>query len=145
MRNLKPSIKRSQRLQRRAMQVRLYISLQSIYIGGFLLVQNSFPMREWHVEHMEKTIVKYVKGLSENATGWEKRNHKKYGNLANICRQIEYDIKHGVSSEQVTSLVEKIRKDSSFSTLRKGSGSMERLAEIESQFSKQKITMTHYS
>lgn len=22
-------------------------------------------MREWHVEHMEKTVVKYVKGLSE--------------------------------------------------------------------------------
>ena len=29
-------------------------------------------MREWHVEHMEKTVVKYVKGLSENASGWEK-------------------------------------------------------------------------
>ena len=97
-------------------------------------------MREWHIEHMEKTVVKYVKGLSDNATGWEKRNHKKYGNLANICRQIEYDIKHGVSSDQVTSLLEKIRKDSYFSTLRKSNGSMERLAEIESQFSKQKIT-----
>ncbi|MCC2648119.1 MAG: hypothetical protein K0R16_922 [Nitrososphaeraceae archaeon] len=56
-------------------------------------MQNSFPMREWHVEHMEKTVVKYVKGLSENASGWEKRNHKKYGSLANICRQIDYDIK----------------------------------------------------
>ena len=101
-------------------------------------------MREWHVEHMEKTVVKYVKGLSENATGWEKRNHKKYGNLANICRQIEYDIKHGVSSEQVTSLFERIRKDTSFSALRKGSGSMERLAEIENQFNKPKITMSHF-
>jgi hypothetical protein len=48
-------------------------------------------MREWHVEHMEKTVVKYVKGLSENASGWEKRNHKKYGRLTNICRQIDYD------------------------------------------------------
>jgi len=27
-------------------------------------------MRDWHVEHMEKTIVEYVKGLSENASGW---------------------------------------------------------------------------
>ena len=101
-------------------------------------------MREWHVEHMEKTIVKYVKGLSENASGWEKRNHKKYGNLANICRQIEYDIKHGVSSEEVTSIFKKIRNDSSFSTLRKGNGSMERLAEIENQFSKPKITVPHW-
>jgi hypothetical protein len=103
------------------------------------LVQNSFPMREWHVEHMEKTIVKYVKGLSENASGWEKRNHKKYGSLANICRQIDYDIKHGVSIEQVVAIFEKIRKDSSFSTLREGNGTMERLAEVENHFTKPKI------
>jgi hypothetical protein len=101
-------------------------------------------MREWHVEHMEKTVVKYVKGLSENASGWEKRNHKKYGSLANICRQIEYDIKHGVSGEQVTSLFERIRNDSSFSTLRKGNGSMERLAEIEGQFNKPQIRMPQW-
>jgi hypothetical protein len=102
-------------------------------------------MREWHLEHMEKIVVKYVKGLSENASGWEKRNHKKYGSLANICRQIEYDIKHGVSSEQVTSIFERIRNDSSFSSLRKGNGSMERLAEIENQFSKPKITVSQWS
>ncbi|MDQ4066300.1 MAG: hypothetical protein M3114_01790 [Thermoproteota archaeon] len=94
---------------------------------------------------MEKTVVKYVKGLSENASGWEKRNHKKYGSLANICRQIEYDIKHGVSSEQITSIFERIRNDSSFSTLRKGNGSMERLAEIENQFSKPKIRASQWS
>jgi hypothetical protein len=102
-------------------------------------------MKEWHLEHMEKTVVKYVKGLSENASGWEKRNHKKYGSLTNICRQIDYDIKHGVSNDQVTSLFEKIRTDSSFSTLRKGNGSMERLAEIENQYTKPKITVSHWS
>jgi hypothetical protein len=102
-------------------------------------------MREWHLEHMEKTVVKYVKGLSENASGWEKRNHKKYGGLPNICRQIEYDIKHGVSSEQVNSIFERIRSDSSFSTLRKSNGSMERLAEIENQFSKPKIRVPRWS
>ncbi len=103
------------------------------------MVQNSFPMREWHVEHMEKTVVKYVKGLSENASGWEKRNHKKYGSLANICRQIEYDIKHGVSSEQVSSMFYKVRNDSSFADLRKGNDSMKRLDEVESHFTQPKI------
>ena len=103
------------------------------------MVQNSFPLREWHVEHMEKTVVKYVKGLSENASGWEKRNHKKYGSLAVICRQIEYDIKHGVSTEQVISMFSKVRNDSSFSNLRKGNGSMERLDEVENRFTKPKI------
>jgi hypothetical protein len=102
-------------------------------------LQNSFPMREWHVEHMEKTVVKYVKGLSENASGWEKRNNKKYGSLAKICRQIEYDVKHGVTSEQVISMFSRVRNDSSFANLREGSGSMKRLDEVESHFAKPKI------
>jgi hypothetical protein len=108
-------------------------------ILGNLLVQNNFPMTEWHVEHMEKTIVKYVQGLSENASMWEKRNHKKYGRLANICRQIEYDIRHGVTNEQVLFMFRKVRNDSSFSELRKSSGSMARLAEVENHFTQPKI------
>src|SRR5829696_7585281 len=110
-----------------------------IHRGFFWLVQNSIPMREWHVEHMEKTVVKYVKGLSENASGWEKRNHKKYGRLTNICRQIEYDIKHGVSSEQVTSMFYRVRNDSSFADLREGNGSMKRLDEVENRFTRPKV------
>ena len=108
-------------------------------------MQNSFPMKEWHIEHMQKTVVKYVKGLSENATGWEKRNHKKYGGLANVCRQIEYDIKHGVTNEQVLTMFQKVRKDSSFSQLRKGNGSMERLAEVEGHFIQPKIVLSQWS
>ncbi len=116
----------------------LYTCLIYFRTRGFLM-QNSFPMREWHVEHMEKTVVKYVKGLSENATGWEKRNHKKYGNLANICRQIEYDIKHGVTREQVISMFSRVRNDSSFANLRKSNGSMKRLDEVENKFAQPKL------
>jgi hypothetical protein len=96
-------------------------------------------MMEWHVEHMEKTVVKYVKGLSVNASGWEKRNHKKYGGLASMCRQIEYDIKHGATKEQVLSMFRRVRNDSSFSDLRKNTGSIERLDEVENHFTKPKI------
>ena len=39
--------------------------------------QNSYPMKEWHLENMKKTIVKYVTGLSENTTSYQKRQHKK--------------------------------------------------------------------
>jgi len=98
------------------------------------LVQNSFPLREWHVEHMEKTVVKYVKGLSENASGWEKRNHKKYGSLAVICRQIEYDIKHGVTIDEVSGVLKKIKTDSSFENLRRTDSFYERFDEIERHF-----------
>lgn len=91
-------------------------------------------MKEWHVEHMEKTIVKYVRGLSENASGWERRNHKKYGGLAHICRQIEYDIRHGATPEEVASMLSNVRNAQSFSTLRKSVGAIERLDEVESHF-----------
>jgi hypothetical protein len=104
-------------------------------------VQNSFPMMEWHVEHMEKTVVKYVTGLSPNASGWERRNHKKYGRLTNICRQIEYDIRHGVTNEQVMAMFQKVRNDSSFSSLREGDGSMERLDQVEEHFTKPKMSI----
>lgn len=96
-------------------------------------------MTEWHVEHMEKTVLKYVKGLSENASAWEKRNHKKYGKLASICKQIEYDIKHGAAIDQLLSVIHKVRHDSSFSELRKGAGSLDRLSEVEDHFTKSKI------
>jgi hypothetical protein len=91
-------------------------------------------MREWHVEHMEKTIIKFVTGLSENASLWQKRQHKKYGKLTNICRNINYDIKHGVTTEEVLLFLEKVRNHSSFSSLRENRGSMERLDEVEKNF-----------
>src|SRR5215212_10152803 len=96
-------------------------------------------MREWHVEHMEKTVVKYVKGLSENASGWEKRNDKKYGSLAKICRQIEYDVKHGVTSEQVTCMFSRVGNDSAGAKGREGNGSMKRLDGGEKHCAKPKI------
>ena len=94
-------------------------------------MQNNFPMMEWHVEHMEKTVVKFVSGLSDNASAWQKRQHKKYGKITNICRNIEYDIKHGVTEEEVLLFLKKVRNHSSFSNLRKIDGSIQRLDEVE--------------
>jgi hypothetical protein len=91
-------------------------------------------MREWHVKHMEKTVVKFVTGLSENATMWEKRQNKRYGRITSICRQISYDIKQGATTEQVLFLLQKIRNDSSFSSLRQNDGSIKRLDEVEKRF-----------
>ena len=106
------------------------------------MIQNSFPMREWHVKHMEKTIIKFVTGLSVNASRWEKRQDKRYGKITNVCRQIGYDIKQGATIEQVLLLLQKIRNDSSFSNLQKNNDSMERLNELDKHFlpSKQQIS-----
>ncbi|MFL6471682.1 MAG: hypothetical protein ACJ71H_12630 [Nitrososphaeraceae archaeon] len=108
------------------------------------MIQNSFPMREWHVKHMEKTIIKFVTGLSENATKWEKRQNKRYGRITSICRQISYDIKQGVTNEQVIMLLQKIRNDSSFSSLRQNNDSIKRLDEIEKHFMPSKQEKSYY-
>src|SRR6266487_6972078 len=97
-------------------------------------MQNSFPIRELHVKHMEKIVVKFVAGLSETATSWEKRQNKRYGRISTVCRQIGYDIKQGATNEQVLLFLQKIRNDSSFSSLRKNSGSIDRLNEVEKHF-----------
>ena len=91
-------------------------------------------MREWHVEHMEKTIVKFVTGLSENASRWQRRQHKRYGTITHCCRQINYDVKHGVTSEEVLSFLQKIRLDSSYSSTQNNVGSIGRLDELEKHY-----------
>ena len=115
-----------------------------IYDDDLFLIQNSFPMKEWHVKHMEKTIIKFVTGLSVNATRWEKRQDKRYGKIASVCRRIEYDIKQGATIEQVLLLLQKIRNDSSFSSLQKDNGSMERLNELDKYFLPSKEEKRHY-
>ena len=99
-----------------------------------LLTQNSFPMKDWHIEHMEKTIVKYLTGISETASTWEKRQHRRYGTIANCIKQIEYDIKHGVTNAEVISFMDEVRNNLSFLNLRKVDGSIGRLDEIEKEF-----------
>ena len=93
-------------------------------------------MKEWHFEHMQKTIVKYVNGLPDqnnnNTSSWKRRQHKKYsGNLNYVRRSINYDIKHGVTRQEVTAFLYKIRTDSSFSDIRKGIGSIERIEKLQ--------------
>ena len=111
----------------------LHICQYSVYTYDDDL-QNSFPLREWHVKHMEKTVIKFVTGLSANATIREKMQNKRYGRLTSVCRQIGYDIKQGATTEQVLLLLQKIRNDPSFSSLRKNDGSMERLNELDKHF-----------
>jgi hypothetical protein len=103
-------------------------------------------MREWHVKHMEKTIIKFVTGLSENASKREKMQNKRYGRITNVCRQIGYDIKQGATNEQVLLFLQKIRSDSSFSSLRGNHGSIQRLDEVEKRFvpSKQEKSYSGY-
>ncbi|MGH9991400.1 MAG: hypothetical protein ACREBU_07690 [Nitrososphaera sp.] len=93
---------------------------------------------------MQKTVLKYVKGLSADANSWEKRNHKRYGSLTKICRQIEYDMKHGVTKEEIVASFLHIHNHSSFQSLRQDGGSMGRLSEIEEHFAMPKTIISRW-
>jgi hypothetical protein len=91
-------------------------------------------MKEWHFEHMQKTIVKYVTGIpyADNNSRWKKSQHKKYsGNIGFVRRSINFDIKHGVTRQEVTEFLNKVRNDSSFSNIREGAGSIARIEELQ--------------
>lgn len=109
------------------------------------LKQNSFPMRDWHVKHMEQTVVRFVRGLSENATRWEVRLNKKYGKIGRVLKRIEYDVKHGVTNEEVFSFLQLMRTDSIYLEVRTCDGSMERLNEIQSYYKESPPLSFHWN
>jgi hypothetical protein len=106
---------------------------------------NNYAMKDWHLEHVEKVIVRFVRGISPDASSFEKRNYKRYSTVSNCAKQIEYDIKHGVSTDEVLDVVRKIRHDKKFHDLQKNPESLQRLDELERQISiPKKVTSTWY-
>jgi hypothetical protein len=94
---------------------------------------NNFAMRDRHLEHVEKVILSYIKGLSDDASSFEKRNFKKYSNVASYSKQIEYDMKHRVTAEEVIAAMQKIRHDDSYSEFRQIQEAVQRLEDLERQ------------
>jgi hypothetical protein len=97
---------------------------------------NNYPMRDWHFEHMQKTILKYVSGLTETEklSSWKVKQHRRYGgNLFNVRRNIKDDIQHGVTREEVTAFLDRVLNDPSFYEVRAIVGSIERIKELQQQ------------
>ena len=92
---------------------------------------NLFPMRDWHVKHVHDIIIKYLTGLPENASRWQKKLNKKYGNLAQVTKRIQYDLKHGVERQEVVAFLALIKTDQAYLELRKASGFALRLYSLE--------------
>jgi hypothetical protein len=83
---------------------------------------------------MERTVIRFVRGLSENATRWEVRLNNKYGKISKVIRRIDYDVKHGVTNEQVFSFLQLMRTDSVYLEVMACDGSTERWNELESYY-----------
>ncbi len=113
------------------------------YKCGSLTHNNLFPMRDWHVKHMQDTIVKYLTGLSENASRWQRRLDKKYGNLAQVTKRINYDLKHGVEKQEVLAFLELIKTDQSYVELRKANNFGYRFDSLEAGFLNSDSKATH--
>ena len=88
-------------------------------------------MKEWHIKHMQDTIIKYLTGLPENANRFQRKLHKKYGNLTQVTKRLEYDLKHGVEKTEVITFLTAIKSNQSFSELRKTDGFEDRLNALE--------------
>ena len=90
---------------------------------------NNYAMKDWHLEHVEKVIIRFVKGISPDASSFEKRNY----------------IKHGVTMDEVLNVVRKIRHDKQFKDLQRSPESLQRLDELERQISApKKVATTWY-
>ena len=93
-------------------------------------------MKEWHLENMKKTVVKYVTGFLDNANLGQKRLHKKYsGNLAWVHKSVTTDIKHGVTVGEILDFLDKIRSSNEFADIRNKESSLERLDLLKIHFS----------
>src|SRR5574338_1231108 len=92
---------------------------------------NSFAMKDWHLEHSEKVIVRFVKGLAADATAFERRNHKRYGSITQCVKQLEYDMKHGVDRGEVMDLIRKVKMLKKYGELRADPEAVQRLTSLE--------------
>ncbi len=92
-----------------------------VQIGKYsnrLVRHKRFRLKVWHFEHMQKTFVMFVSGISDDATSFQKKIHRKYnGKIGYVRRNIDFDLKHGVTREEVIAFLDKIQNDSSFSDI----------------------------
>ena len=88
-------------------------------------------MREWHVEHMQKTIIKYISGISDTMSLLQARQYMKYYTLSNVQKTLYYDTNHGVTKEDIFLFIETVRTRPSYYVLQSNKLAMEKLRNIE--------------
>ena len=50
---------------------------------------NNYAMKDWHLEHVEKVIIRFIKGISPDASSFEKRNYKRYSTVSSCAKHIK--------------------------------------------------------
>ena len=80
---------------------------------------------------MQDIIVKYLTGLREGASRFERRMYRKYGGVTSVSKTIEYDLKHGVTKNEVISFLVTVKTEASFSELRAVDGFYDKMYKLE--------------
>ena len=80
---------------------------------------------------MRDIIVKYLSGLPEGASRFERRMHRKFRGIINVSKTIEYDLKHGATKNDVISFLVTLKTEASFSELRMVNGFDDRMYQLE--------------
>jgi hypothetical protein len=57
--------------------------------------------------------------------------YRKYGGIMNVNRTIEYDLKHGVTKNDIISFLVTLKTEASFSQLRMANGFDDRMYQLE--------------
>lgn len=83
---------------------------------------------------MQDTVIMYLTGLPEDASGFQRKLYRKYGGITKVRRRIEYDLKQGATDNDLMSFLKTVKKDPFFSELRNNEGFDDRLNEVESYF-----------
>ena len=66
---------------------------------------NNFPLREWHINHAKMVITEYMRGTRKKDT------------LSMAVRYVNYDKMHGVTDEDISRIMERIRYGKSYPEL----------------------------
>ena len=80
-------------------------------------------MKGWHLKH------------AEDASGFGKRNYKKYGSVTRCIRQIEYDMHHGAQKREIVEIIRKIGRSKKYANIRSDPEAMGRLEELKDMLS----------
>jgi hypothetical protein len=91
-------------------------------------------MKKWHLEHAEKVIVNFARGLSANASQYEKNLYKRYGSVSGCAKQLEYDMHHGVQKDEIIQITRKIGRNKKRTRVRDREVKL-KLAELEKYLS----------
>ncbi|MGB8152588.1 MAG: hypothetical protein WCF97_01585 [Nitrososphaeraceae archaeon] len=50
---------------------------------------------------MQDTVIKYLKGLPDDASRFDKKHYNRYSGITNVLNKLQYDLKHGATQVEL--------------------------------------------